>query len=252
MALPAWQYPILFSAGLAAGLLDSIAGGGGLITLPVLLGVGLPPQAALGTNKLQSSFGSGSATRHFVQTGTVRLRECLPGIAFTFVGAALGAWTVQRLNPELLRALIPWFLVAIAVYVLVSPRLGFEDHPARVKPMLFFAAAGLGFGFYDGFFGPGVGSFWVLAIMLALGFNMTKATGWTKVMNFTSNVVSLAVFALGGHVWLVEGLVMAAGEIVGARIGAGLVVKRGARLIRPIFISVALAITVKLLWDQWK
>ena len=250
--LPAWQYPVLFGAGLAAGLLDSIAGGGGLITLPVLLGVGLPPQAALGTNKLQSCFGSGSATRHFVQAGTVRLRECGPGIAFTFVGAALGAWTVQRLSPELLRAIIPWFLVSIAAYVLVSPRLGFHDHPPRMRAFPFFAAAGLGFGFYDGFFGPGVGSFWVLAIMLVLGFNMTKATGWTKVMNFTSNVAALGVFAIGGHVWLAEGLAMAAGEIVGARIGAGLVVKRGARLIRPIFISVALAITAKLLWDQWR
>jgi len=252
VTLPVWQYPVLFVAGAAAGLLDSIAGGGGLITLPVLLGVGLPPQAALGTNKLQSSFGSGSATRHFVQTGTVRLRECAAGIGFTLAGAALGAWTVQRLSPDLLRALIPWFLLAIAVYALVSPRLGDQDHPARVKPLLFFAGAGLGFGFYDGFFGPGVGSFWVLAIVVALGFNLTKATAWTKVMNFTSNVVSLVVFAIGGHVWLVEGLVMAAGEIVGARIGAGLVVKRGARLIRPIFIAVALAITVKLLWDQWR
>jgi hypothetical protein len=250
--LPAWQYPVLFGAGLAAGLLDSIAGGGGLITLPVLLGVGLPPQAALGTNKLQSCFGSGSATRHFVQAGTVRLGDCVPGIAFTFVGAALGAWTVQRLSPELLRAIIPWFLVSIAAYVLVSPRLGFHDHPPRMRAFPFFAAAGLGFGFYDGFFGPGVGSFWVLAIMLVLGFNMTKATGWTKVMNFTSNVAALGVFAIGGHVWLAEGLAMAAGEIVGARIGAGLVVKRGARLIRPIFISVALAITAKLLWDQWR
>jgi uncharacterized membrane protein YfcA len=250
--LPTWQYPVLFGAGLAAGLLDSIAGGGGLITLPVLLGVGLPPQAALGTNKLQSSFGSGSAACRFVQAGTVRLRECVPGIAFTSVGAALGAWTVQRLSPELLKAIIPWFLVSIAVYVLVSPRLGFHDHPPRLKALPFFAAAGLGFGFYDGFFGPGVGSFWVLAIMLVLGFNMTRATGWTKVMNFTSNAVALGVFALGGHVWLAEGLTMAAGEIVGARIGAGLVVKRGARLVRPIFISVALAITAKLLWDQWR
>lgn len=242
--------PLLFLTGLMAGLVDSIAGGGGLITIPVLLGVGMPPQIALGTNKLQASFGSGSAMLTFIRSGTVQLNDCRIGVAYTAIGAALGTITVQKLDPGLLRQVIPWLLVAIVLYTLLIPRLGHEDIHPRLKPGPFFFSAGLVLGFYDGFLGPGTGSFWVMALMLGLGFNMIRATGYTKVMNFTSNVASLVMFICGGSVLWREGLVMGAGQFVGARIGAHMVLRRGIRFIRPVFITMVLAITAKLIWQN--
>jgi uncharacterized membrane protein YfcA len=240
---------VLFLVALIAGLVDSIAGGGGLITIPVLFGI-LPPQDVLGTNKLQATFGSGSAMFTFHRSGTVSLTECRIGILWTGIGAALGTVAVQRLDPALLRQLIPWFLAAIALYMLMSPRLGLNDVHPRMARGRFYVVAGLGLGFYDGFFGPGTGSFWAVALMLGLGQNLTTATGYTKVMNFTSNVASLALFAAGGHVQWREGLVMGIGQLVGARIGSRLAVMRGARFIRPIFIAMAMAIMARLIWQN--
>jgi uncharacterized membrane protein YfcA len=243
---------LLFITGLTAGVVDSIAGGGGLITIPVLLGIGLPPQVALGTNKLQASFGSGSAMLTFIRSGTVRLDECGKGIVFTALGAALGSYAIQLLDPVFLRLVIPWLLVSIAVYTLLTPRLGQVDVHPRMKAGLFFFSAGLTLGFYDGFFGPGTGSFWVMALMLGLGFNMTRATGFTKVMNFTSNFISLIMFQAGGYVLWREGLVMGAGQFIGARIGSRLVISRGTGFIRPIFITMVLLITARLIWQNFK
>ena len=247
-----WYLPLLFLTGLVAGFIDSVAGGGGLITIPVLLGVGLPPQEALGTNKLQASFGSGSAMLHFRLAGTVRIREGIEGIVCTALGAALGAVVIQRIDPGFLRQVIPWLLVTIALYTLLTPRLGFEEHPPKMGKGLFYLIAGLTIGFYDGFFGPGTGSFWVLALMLCLGYSMTKATGYTKVMNFTSNIVALTLFLAGGYVHFTEGIVMGVGQFAGARLGSRMVIARGARFIRPIFITVVLAITARLLYQNYR
>lgn len=210
MHVELWLFPLLFTAGLVAGLVDAIAGGGGLITIPVLLAVGLPPQMALGTNKLQASFGSGSASFNFLRSGMAQLRECVRGIAFTFAGAALGAIAVQRMNPGFLKVAIPIMLGAIAIYTFFTPDLGAIDVRPRLKSGAFYGVAGLVLGFYDGFFGPGTGSFWVVAFMVLLGFNMKKATAYTKVMNFTSNVASLLFFVIGGHVLYLPALTMAA------------------------------------------
>ena len=245
-------FPLLFCAGFAAGLIDSIAGGGGLITVPVLMGIGLPPQVALGTNKLQASFGSGSAMLHFVRAGTVRLRDCWYGILWTAVGAALGVWAVQLLDATILKQLIPWLLAAIAIYTLFSPRLGAEDSHARMKPGPFYLLFGLAIGFYDGFFGPGTGSFWTMALMLLLGCSMLRATATTKVMNFTSNFVALVFFFAVGQVRLMEGLVMGAGQFLGARVGSRLVIKRGTAFIRPVFITMVLVLVGRLIYLNFK
>ena len=110
---------------------------------------------------------------------------------------------------------------------------------------------GLGIGFYDGFFGPGTGTFWAMAFVVGLGFNLTSATGYTKVMNFASNLGSLVFFLIGGKVLFVAGLTMGAGQWLGARIGSRLVVKRGTNFIRPVFLTVVLALTLKLLYDAY-
>jgi len=251
--LPSWLYPLLFLTGLAAGFVDSVAGGGGIITIPVLLNMGLTPQDALGTNKLQATFGSGSATWHYGRAGLIDWRLCLSGIVCTAMGAGLGTWMVaRRVDPEFLRQTIPWLLVGIAIYLLLQPRLGEKVGRPRMASDVFHLVFGLVIGFYDGFFGPGTGTFWAMAYVLALGLDLTRATAHTKVMNFTSNVISLAVFLAAGHVQFVAGLCMGAGQLLGARIGSKVVIRQGVRFIRPLFITVALAVTARLLWQNFR
>ena len=251
MHLEFWQYSLLFLVALIAGTVDAIAGGGGLITVPALLTFGLPVPLVLGTNKFQSSFGSVSASRHFLQSGTVTLRECRVGIAATLLGAIVGAAAVQKIDSGILANLVPWMLAAILVYTVVRPAAGIHEQPPRLRANAFFVLFGLGLGFYDGFFGPGTGSFWAIALVLLLGQTFGRATAMTKLMNATSNLAALAMFVAGGHVHYAAGAAMAVGQVIGGRIGAGLVVTRGARFVRPIFMVVATATLARLLWVQY-
>ena len=251
-----WLYPLLFLTGLFAGFIDSIAGGGGLITIPVLLNLGLTPQDALGTNKLQSTFGSGSATWQYGRAGLIDFRASVAGIVFTAIGAGLGTWLViamgrNETGKDVLRQIIPWLIIAIAMYMLLQPKVGETDLHPRMNAGPFHFIFGVGLGFYDGFFGPGTGTFWALAYMVLLGFNMTRATAHTKVINFSSNVASLGVFLAAGHAYVGAGLCMGAGAYIGARLGSRVVVKKGVKFIRPVFIAVAVAITARLLWQNF-
>jgi uncharacterized membrane protein YfcA len=246
-----WLHPILFLTGLVAGFVDSIAGGGGLISIPVFLNLGMPVLDALGTSKLQASFGSGSAAWHFSRAGLINIKDSWHGVVFTFIGGVLGTLALHRVHPGLLQQAIPWLLAAIAIYMLFQPRLGDEDSHARWPRPLFYFVFGLGLGFYDGFFGPGTGTFWAMAFLLGLGFNLTRATAHTKLMNFTSNVASLLVFVTGNHIHYPAGLAMGAGQWLGARLGSRTVITKGTRFIRPVFITVVLAITAKLLYQNF-
>jgi len=171
---------ILFIAAVFAGFIDAIAGGGGLIALPALLSVGIPPQIALGTNKLQGMFGSATAALYYWRKGLVDLKKARIGIFFTFAGAGIGAWAVQQISGEFLNSAIPILLFIIAVYTIVTPALGRSDAAPRMGFSVFYGVAGIVLGFYDGFFGPGVGSFWAIAFMVLLGYEIQKATGYTK------------------------------------------------------------------------
>ncbi len=245
-----WSFLLLFLTGLAAGFVDAIAGGGGLITVPVFLSLGMGPADALGTNKLQATFGSGSAAWHYGRAGLISWRDSQLGVLFTAASALIGTVFVQQLDPRLLKLMIPWLLVAIALYTLFRPTLGAEQVRPRLRPEVFHVVFGTLLGFYDGFFGPGTGTFWAMAYLLGLGLDLTRATAQTKLMNFTSNAASLLVFLLGNHVYFAAGLVMGAGQLLGARLGSRAVIKRGTRFIRPIFILAVLAITVKLLYQN--
>ena len=247
-----WKLALLFATGLVAGFVDSIAGGGGLISLPVLLSFGLDPKHALGTSKLQSTFGAGSAAWHYAQAGTVNLNDCKRGFAITFIAAIFGTLAVQQLDPSFLARMIPVLLALVALYLLLKPQLGAEDIHPRMKRAWFDVMFGLSIGFYDGFFGPGTGTFWAMAFMLGVGFNLTKATGYTKVMNFASNISSLIFFVLAGQVVFSAGLAMGLGQWLGARIGSRMVIQRGTKFIRPVFLTVVLAITAKLLYAAWR
>lgn len=246
-----WHFPVLFLVGLVAGTVDAIAGGGGLITVPALLTLGLPVPLALGTNKLQSTAGSLSATRHYVRSGAVDLRVCGGGIAATLVGAVTGALAVQRIDTHFLGFAVPWLLAAVFLYTLFRPHVGDAERPPRLGRTPFFICFGLGLGFYDGFFGPGTGSFWTIALVLGLGLDFVHATATTKVMNATSNVAALAMFAAAGLVHVGAGLTMAAGQMLGGRLGAGLVVTRGVRFIRPVFLTMVGLTLARLLWVNY-
>jgi uncharacterized protein len=207
---------------------------------------------ALGTNKLQAMFGSGSATWHFTRAGLIRTRDCLRGIVFTGIGAAGGTYLVlQLVNAKALKLIIPWLLIGIAVWLLVKPAFGEEQGEPRLSRNAFHVVFGLLIGFYDGIFGPGTGTFWAMAYVMFLGFDLTQATAHTKLMNFTSNIVSVTFFALAGQVLVWPGLVMGAGQLLGARLGSRAVIQRGTKIIRPIFLIVVVAISVKLLRDYF-
>jgi uncharacterized protein len=238
---------LLFATGLLAGFVDSIAGGGGLISVPALMFAGLDPVQALATNKVQGSVGTLSSSIHFMRHGQVDPRNMLPAILCSFVGAALGALVLQTLDPSLLRYIVPVLLVGAALYFLLSPRLSDIDAQARFTPWVFALTAGFGIGFYDGFFGPGTGSFFAIACVTLLGHGLKRATAHTKVLNLAGNLGSLLFFILGGHIVWLAGGAMAAGQVLGARLGAGTVVKHGAKIVRPMLVVISLAMTASLL-----
>ena len=238
---------LLFVAGLAGGFVDSIAGGGGLISVPALLAAGLPPVNALATNKAQAMFGSFAAARAYALKGHMNWGEMKLAIAFTFVGSAIGTLLVQVLDSQLMMQVIPFLLIATALYFAFAPSIGHIDRHHRMEYAPFYALFGLSLGFYDGFFGPGAGSLWAVAFVSVLGFNMLKATAHTKVVNFTSNFASFLFFAVAGHVMWIPAIAMAVGQFIGARLGAKLAMKHGARLIRPLLVIMSLIITAKLI-----
>lgn len=253
-SMPQFTLPILlilFAGGFMAGFVDSIAGGGGIISLPILLSVGLPPHYALGTNKFQSSFGSLMASINYYRGGLVQAKKLIPGIFFTAIGAASGTLAIQQLSQQLLQYLIPILLVIVFVIVLVSKNLGINDQVEKIKPNLFFLIFGLSLGFYDGFFGPGTGNFWMLAFVFLLGFNMKKATAHTKWVNFTSNIVALIFFAIGGKIMVIPGLAMAAGQLSGAFLGSKLVLRSGVKFIRAFFLVVTAATILRLIYTTF-
>ena len=242
---------ILLLTGLVAGFIDSIAGGGGLLTLPMLIMIGLPPHIALGTNKFQGSFGTLSASYNYIKKGEVQLKNCFVGIVLTLLGTVIGSWVIHILEPTIVKHVIPFLLMSVLLYTLFSPKLGFADRKPKMNYNIFFSIFGLLLGFYDGFFGPGTGAFWTAALCIVLGFNMAKAAGYTRVMNFTSNITALSIFIMGNNVLYKVGLIMAVGQMVGARVGSGFAIKKGAEFIRPVFLLVILMMVANLVYNNY-
>ena len=245
-----WLYPALFLAGLAAGFIDAIAGGGGLISVPILLWTGLSPQVALGTNKLQSIFGTALAAWRYRRAGFLRWKTLLPGLAVTLITSGLGALAVTKIDAGFLRPLIPALLIGIAIWLWLQPNAGLKPRPPRISTTQFAILFGSVLGFYDGFFGPGTGSFWTIACILLLGLDLPSATGHTKAMNLASNLGALLIFIPAGHIRYDFAVLMILGQLIGARLGSGLVITRGSRFIRPIFLTVVVAIAARLLWQN--
>lgn len=240
---------LLLLAAVFAGFVDSIAGGGGLITIPVLLIAGIPPLESIATNKLQSQFGSASATLAYARRGHVSLRSQLPMAGIAVIGGGVGALLASRLPPNLLASGIPFLLIAIALFFALKPNLNDTDSHRRLTPRIFGLTAVPLVALYDGIFGPGAGSFYMLGFVLLAGFGMLKATAHTKLINLGSNFGSFLVFALTGSVLWKIGLLMGLGQLIGAQLGSRLAMKNGVRIIKPLLVISCLILAAKLLAD---
>lgn len=239
----------LIAAAAAAGFIDAIAGGGGLVTVPALLLAGVPPAQALATNKVQGAFGAATAALAYARGGHVDLRRQAGAAALAFAAGLAGALAVSALPVQALRYGLPVVLIGIALYFALKPGLSDRDRTERLRPPAFTALIVPVIGFYDGLLGPGAGSFYMLAFVTLAGHGILRATAHTKLLNLASNLGGLAGFALTGQpLWLL-GLMMAGGQVLGASIGARLAMRAGAGLIKPLLVVTSTALAAKLLWD---
>lgn len=246
-----WVYSFLFTIAVVAGIVDAIAGGGGLITIPSLLLLGLPPMVALGTNKLQAVIGELTTSLVFIFSKQLPTKGIILGILFTSIGAIAGSIAVSLVDKESLQVLLPFMMAGITIYSITSSKLKSTDaSEAKLSISSFMVLNGLLIGFYNGFFGPGTGSFWMLAFVILLGYTIKQATMATKPLNLVGNMASLILFIALGHVDYTMGLIMGAGQIVGSVIGSKFVIAYGSKLVRPVFISVSMAMTAKLIYEN--
>jgi uncharacterized protein len=244
---------LLGLAAFAAGVVDSVAGGGGLITLPALLAAGLPPHQALGTNKGQSVWGSGAALYSYARAGYVRGGRARVTFPVGLLGATGGVWLLIQVPSESLKPVVLGLLVAVAVFLAFRPKLAPPEGAPEHPPLRLLASAVIAFAiaFYDGFFGPGTGTFLILCFVLLLHEVPLRASAEAKVVNFASNLASCALFASSGYVVWQAAIPMAAGQVLGATLGARLTVRSGDNLVRRIVMAVVLATCAKLAWDLW-
>lgn len=242
---------LLMMAAFVAGVVDAIAGGGGLITLPALLLVGAPPVEALATNKLQGTFGAATATVAYARAGQVRLRDQTLMALVSSLGGGAGALGAHLISAEVLRLIMPIILIAVALFFALKPGLNDADRAQRMKAALFTLTIVPLVALYDGFFGPGAGSFYMLGFVMLAGYGILKATAHTKLLNFGSNLGALCVFAMSGSLWWAVGLAMGVAQVAGAAVGARLALRVGARLIKPLLVATSTAMAARLLWQVW-
>lgn len=240
----------LFLLALVSGTIDAIAGGGGLLSMPGLMAAGLDPLSAIATSKLQGVFSSLSSTIHFRRNKRIQLRKHLVPASIAFFSSLCGAAALTYVNPSALQIVIPFLLIAITIWIIFSPKLG--DIPRHAR----FTFLGYSFtfvpllGFYNGFFGPGTGTFYAMSLVAFQGQGLHEATIRTKLYNLMGNLSAMLFFLFGGHITWSYGLVMVVGTSIGGQIGARLVLKHGARIIKPLLVTMSLAMSTKLLWQQ--
>lgn len=240
---------MLIGAAFAAGFVDAIAGGGGLITVPALLLAGIPPTQALATNKVQGVFGAATAAISYARRGLVDPRAQLPEAAIAFLAGLSGAALVSFLPTQALRYGLPVLLIGIAVFFALKPGLDDTDRARRMPHVVFAATLVPAVAFYDGLLGPGTGSFFMLGFVMLAGYGILKATAHTKLLNFASNLGGLVAFAVVGKpLWLL-GAAMALAQVAGAMLGARLAMRIGARVIKPLLVITSTALALRLIWQ---
>jgi uncharacterized protein len=245
---------VTLASGLA-GFVDAIVGGGGLILLPALFAV-FPqahPATLLGVNKGASVWGTAAAAVQYAHRVEMRWASLLPAAGVCFLGSMAGAALVTVVSPDFLRKGLPWVLLVVLCYTLIRKDLGREHRPRFSGRQEVWAACTLGLtvGFYDGFFGPGTGSFFVFLFVRWLGYDFLHASASAKCLNTTSNLAALGWFASMGHVWWPLALTMAAANVLGSLLGTRLALRHGAGFVRGVFVCVVSALILKTAWDAW-
>lgn len=245
--LDLWFYPALTLLAVFTGFIDAVAGGGGLVMMPVLLTTGLPPHVVLGTNKVQSMCGTAMATWRYHKAGLFSFRTSAPTAAVVFIGALAGSLAIQHLSADVLKLVVPVLLIAVALYTVFSPNMSDQDRHGHLSEKGYMPV-GAGVGFYDGFFGPGAGQFFATTLVGLRGLGLTRATGLTKYLNVVSNLASVIVFTVSGQAMWILGLCMGAGAMTGAWIGSHFATRFGAKMIRPLLVVVSIGLTLRLVW----
>ena len=236
---------ILFLIAIIAGFIDTLAGGGGLLTMPALLIAGVPPLAALGTNKLQGSVGTATSTYMMLKHKRVSFSQIKIMMLFAFLGSALGTIAVQFINVDILSFIIPVVLIIIAVYFAISPMPHSNDAKPRISDKKYNTLIIPIIGWYDGMFGPGTGSFFSFTGVSLKGFGLIKATAIAKPLNFATNIASLFVFIIAGKlVWLI-GAVMMLGQIIGAWLGSHCLLKINTLYLRALVVIMCISMVIK-------
>jgi uncharacterized membrane protein YfcA len=240
----------LIVVGFLASFVDSVVGGGGLIALPALLFAGLPPVYALGTNKLAGTMSSLTSTVSFLKSGKINFQLVKYLFPLSLIGAVLGTYTVRLIPSSFMKPMVIILLIGVTIYTLIKKDWGAISSYKGVNKKTAFLSALIAFaiGFYDGFFGPGTGSFLIFAFLM-LGFDFVTAAGNAKALNFGSNIASLITFILFGTVNFRYGIPMGIAMIAGAIVGSRVAIRKGAGYIRPLFIGVTVLLIGKQLWD---
>ena len=242
-------------ASLLAGFVDAVVGGGGLILVPALFSVypNAAPATLFGTNKGAAIWGTAWATHQYAKRVSLPWLALMPAAGAALVGSFAGAWAVTQVDPSGLRKALPAILLGVLLYTLAKKDLGRHHAPRHetTTQTLIASAIGLTIGFYDGFFGPGTGSFFVFLFVRLLGFDFLHASATAKLLNTASNLAALLLFALKGHVWWHYALVMALANVVGSLAGTRLALRHGSGFVRWVFIVVVGALILKTTWDAW-
>ncbi|MDF2521080.1 MAG: transporter [Clostridia bacterium] len=247
-----FDYLFICVAGFIAAAVDSIAGGGGLISLPAIMAVGVPTHVSLGTNKFASTCASFTSTLTFAKSKKIYMPLIKYLIPMTLIGAGLGVYTALKVDPSVLKVMVLVLIFVVAIYTMIKKDFGNEDKFKGLTKLNIFYGCVFAFflGFYDGFFGPGTGSFLIFLFISIFGFDFTVSAGNAKILNFVSNITSLVLFAINGKIMYLVGIPMALFMILGARVGTKIAIKNGAKVIKPIFVTIALVLTVKLLYES--
>ncbi len=240
---------VLFLVAGVAGFVDAIAGGGGLLTIPMLMLTNMPIVSVLATNKLQASAGSLSASIAMIKKGVAHPAKIKLALCMAFIGSSIGTILVQSSPPDFLKIVIPILIAGIGLYTLFLPSAEQIRATPKIKESSWQRFCVPIIGFYDGYFGPGTGTFFSLGAVALRGIHLVQATANAKLLNFATNLASLIFFVIGGHIVWTVGIVMIIGQIIGASLGANFVVKGGAKIIRPIVILMCFLMTAKYIWQ---
>mgnify|MGYP005992790603 CR=1 FL=1 len=239
-------YIILFIAAFLASLIDSIAGGGGLLTTPAMLLVGISPLNTLATNKFQSCFGTFTSTYNYYKNGLLTEPKRYLFFFLSFAGSMIGTFLVSRISNEVLESIIPILLISAAVFFILNRGPSTSNKSSSL--VFIFNLIVILIGFYDGFFGPGTGSFFVLAFVIIKGISIMEATAITKLLNFASNFAAFIIFAIKGYVIWELGLIMAVAQIGGANLGSRFAISNGEKVVRPVLVVVSILLSIRILF----